>query len=801
MLQLHIQHIADICHFRLEWGNNQKLNAQLPYPTELFKQYKIWQTAYLHYYAVAKRGRPGPMTALPLLVDPLIQLRDTEAIFLESFQTWLNHEKLLPIRSEIAKASQTTKPVDLFITGEPIDIDRLPWETWNLTADFPVAQPIRITRVPANISAPALLPKKRPKLRILAILGDPSRLDFKEEEAILKTLKNVAEVRFVGYQSDQDNSQLRAKIRAAIVDEGGWDILFFAGHSNEKPIVGGELGIAPGESISIQEISPDLQIAKEKGLQLAFFNSCTGLDIANSLINLGLSQVVIMREPVHNSVAQKLFVSFIKYFIRQHQDFHQALISACYDLKTADNLDCPSSHWIASLFRHPGASLPKLPLTLPERLKRQWMPTRWETGVLASLACLSLFDSLQIDPLQNKLLDRRTWFQAIYRDVTHQLPPQATPPVRIISIDEASLKREQIINPNPIPWGYLSRIIDRLKPYHPRIIGLDYVLDAPKAQPVPGDVSAIGKSVRSLVETEHTWFTLAGITDHKTHQDVSAHPDTGIEPFGWVMQGNISSHKWFLPLPDKTQACEKVCRFTYLLAASARLRQDPNTNFQPQIKPKIPFQTQVVEALQQNPDQRKFNQRSRSLPVTDFSYNLLGQYWLRPIYDFSISPDRVYETTSAKELLEESNNIKNVSHIGQQVILITAGGYAESGLDAQHSDYRNDPPSAMSFWTPKEEESPKIFTGGQANAYAIHHLLNQHFVIPIPDLWMLLVTGIVAKQLTHIRSRNKWLLALLGGSSYSMIALQVYVAGHILIPIVIPIATIVLYQVKLPPRK
>lgn len=54
----------------------------------------------------------------------------------------------------------------------------------------------------------------------------------------------------------------------------------------------------------MQEIEGSLKIARKRGLQFAIFNSCNGINIAEFLINLGLSQVAVMREPIHDQVAQ-----------------------------------------------------------------------------------------------------------------------------------------------------------------------------------------------------------------------------------------------------------------------------------------------------------------------------------------------------------------------------------------------------------------------------------------------------------------------------------------------------------------
>jgi hypothetical protein len=100
----------------------------------------------------------------------------------------------------------------------------------------------------------------------------------------VRSLSAIAEVEFVGWQpGTNDKDALKAEIVNAITDERGWDVLFFAGHSNETALTGGELAIAPGVSLFFQELAQPLTIAMERGLQFALFNSCSGLSLANSL--------------------------------------------------------------------------------------------------------------------------------------------------------------------------------------------------------------------------------------------------------------------------------------------------------------------------------------------------------------------------------------------------------------------------------------------------------------------------------------------------------------------------------------
>ena len=282
---------------------------------------------------------------------------------------------MLPIRIELTQALQQVT-TELFITCESPDLDRLPWEIWNQSREFKSSHPLCIARQPATIRSQTGKVAKRSRLRVLVILGDETGLDFQVEKAALKDLSRYAEVSFVGWQGTADQT-LRSRIRSAITDEVGWDLLFFAGHSNETALTGGELGIAPGESLALLEIVGDLKTAIDRGLQFAIFNSCRGLSIAQTLIDAGLSQVVIMREPIHNSVAQKFLIALLQQLI-SGCNIDAAMRSASNVLMNDSNLSYPSTHWIPSLFRHPASELFQCPPVDRFNIIKQWKPDRWE---------------------------------------------------------------------------------------------------------------------------------------------------------------------------------------------------------------------------------------------------------------------------------------------------------------------------------------------------------------------------------------------------------------------------------------
>ena len=372
---LFIQSDGKTCRFRLTWGEGQSIAAEVTHPDIVFKSYEIWQIAYLNYYR-SFRARVRASGTLPLpVMDWRSKLIEAETELLDSFQFWLSQATLLPIRVEITQALQQGS-TELFITCESPDLDRLPWEIWNQSREFNSSYDFRIARQPATIRSQAGKPTKRSRLRVLVILGDETGLDFQAEKTALKDLSKYAEVSFVGWQGKADQT-LRSRIRSAITDEVGWDLLFFAGHSNETALTGGELGIAPGESLALLEIVGDLKIAIDRGLQFAIFNSCRGLSIAQTLIDSGLSQVMIMREPIHNSVAQRFLIALLQQLI-SGCNIDTAMRSASDVLMNDPNLSYPSTHWIPSLFRHPASELFQCPPADRFKTLKQWKPDRWE---------------------------------------------------------------------------------------------------------------------------------------------------------------------------------------------------------------------------------------------------------------------------------------------------------------------------------------------------------------------------------------------------------------------------------------
>ncbi|GCL35946.1 putative Chase2 sensor protein [Sphaerospermopsis reniformis] len=821
---LTIQQVEKLCLFQLSWGQGQNLNVNVAYPENLTKLYQEWQKIYLSFYNTALRGKVANMGSLPTPpIDWHARLVQAEAQFLSVFHNWLRSAELFDIRKQIAQVSKQnqTRYLDIFIACITPDLAKLPWEVWEIGTEFALdSSQIRIVRTATNRRGTVINTQgKYPsKARILVILGDDTGLNFESEKQAIASLKDYADVKFIGWQPNKNIDDLKTEIVQTISCQNGWNILFFAGHSNQTNLTGGELGIAPGVALSISELEPALITAKDRGLQCAIFNSCNGLSIADKLIDLGISQVAVMREPIHNQVAEVFLPCFLQ-ALSEYKDVHESLISAAQYLKVEKNFTYPSAYLIPSLFRHPGAELFRLQPTFINQVIENLVPNRRELIVVSILLIISL-----LLPVQQFLLQRRILLQAIYRQLTGQVAATVatveTPPVLLIEIDEDSIRKAKISNPKPIDRKYLANLIDKLTANQAKIIGIDYLLDRHQGESDRILANSITTAVKSA---KPTWFVFAG-TANQDGQWLRVLPN--IADLNWSLEGEIEILPGYMQLlPDhnsqdnNSQSSEpdfskllnpgatSIWSFSGLLTLGYQLQQ-----FSDVPQPKLDSQEDFFQQINNFLD-RQVQDRSHSQTITRFSYSLY-QMWMHPIIDFSISPQSVYQNIPAWQLLENQNIPKNLQNLQDIIVIIAPGGYEEAGLNYDGEDnFLISKFPAIKYW--RDQENPinqsqisQILTGGEYHAYMVHHLLTNRLVIPIPDFWIVGIAIFIGKGLNlylvlYLVSRNKspqlqsLILVTIITGIYGLISLQVYIsATAILLPCLLPSITLWFYIIS-----
>jgi hypothetical protein len=796
-MHLKVQQIHQVCRFELSWGQGQQLAATLDYPTEVVQRYQTWQRAYLSFYKTVEspivplgggtelRGRSIASGSFTPVVDWHARLVEAETELLQGLHRWLRQGDLFEIRAALAQSGCG----EVWLTCTPIELARLPWEAWEIGADLALAEPVRLVRVPATIRAESAPLRRRGRARILAILGDDTGLNFAADRSAVSALARMAEVQFVGWQPGQTAVEVKEAIRQAIAEERGWDLLFFAGHSAETEVTGGELAIAPGVSLQIRELAGLLSQAQSRGLQFALFNSCSGLAIAESLIDLGLSQVAVMREPIHNRVAQE-FLRLFLHHLAAHRNVQESLQLACQFLRLEKNLTYPSAYLLPSLFCRPGAEWFRLPRLDWRHRLRQVLPSRWQAIALTACATLSL-----VPPVPTTLLHQRLWTQALYRHTTGQVPPATPPPIVLVQIDDASIRRDpRIANPNPINRRYLAALVDRLAQRQARVVGIDYLLDRPV-----GDEKVLSQSLRQAVSQHQTWFVFGAPFSNFDQENLFA--PSPVSDRNWSLQGYSAILPEQVTLPYPEEDCRAACPFGYLLAL-LHTSSPPPPQVMSQTDSRSQLTTAIAAAAPQNP-QLQAVQRSRLSPLSATVYDTLGLPWFEPIVDYSLPPDRIYRRLAAWRLLEQPQDLPDLRH---QIVIVAAGGYGEAGgVKPQQVDYYP-VPAAVEFWRDRlplgngaasfaqgrSQNSPNylpVLTGGEVHAYTLHHVLNQRLVVPIPDLLLLGLAGVLGRVLSDRvgQRKGRWVLGLTAATGvYGLVGLQLFISAAVLLPWLLP---------------
>ncbi len=103
--------------------------------------------------------------------------------------------------------------------------------------------------------------------------------------------------------------------------------------------------------MTIPQLKHGLKKAIAQGLTLAIFNSCDGLSLAVNLADLHIPQMIVMREPVPDQVAQAFLKNFLAAFA-SGKPFYYSVREAREKLQGLED-ECPCATWLAVICQNP----------------------------------------------------------------------------------------------------------------------------------------------------------------------------------------------------------------------------------------------------------------------------------------------------------------------------------------------------------------------------------------------------------------------------------------------------------------
>ena len=283
-------------------------------------------------------------------------LADIDQGLKANFNQWLSSSDFSnkierALRTELHPSDQ----IQIFIESDNPDIFRLPWESWQFYENFPYCEIILSTLEYPN-AAPKAVTRgllRTSQLRILGVLGNSKGINVKKDEKELR--RQFGDRCYIEFLDEPEPEELNNKLS----DQKGWQILFFAGHSDsDDNATNGRLHINQkpyNNTITIADLKQGLKQAIDRGLQLLIFNSCNSLALARDLVaeSISLPPMIVMREPVPDKVAQEFLKFFLKYLIEGELLF-VAVRKAKDELKRFDKHKFPvGASGIPMLCQHP----------------------------------------------------------------------------------------------------------------------------------------------------------------------------------------------------------------------------------------------------------------------------------------------------------------------------------------------------------------------------------------------------------------------------------------------------------------
>ncbi len=386
--------------------------------------------------------------------------------------SWLDTENFRHIDRKLRRQLSQDDAIRVIIQTEDNNLRKIPWHLWRFFEDYPKAE--------VALSALDVEPVNQAKnsakqVRVLVILGDSTGIDIQADS---RELKNLPDTKLEFLVEPQ-----RWKLDEHLRNEQGWDILFFAGHGSTQ--ANGETGyihINPNEKLTIEQLKYALVNARDSGLQFAIFNSCDGLGLAQQLDDLHIPQIIVMREPVPDRVAQKFLKYFLKEFVKGNP-FYLAVREARQCLQGIES-EFPGASWLPMICQNPTEVPPtwkelrdkkkddSQPIPIPPPLPPQPKP-KLKTALVASVVVTSLLMGMRwlgtFEPLELPAYDTLMRLRS-------SIPIDD----RVVVVEGDGQDMSMYGHPL-VSDAIVAQIVEKLEQYQPIAIGLDIV----RPDPVP----------------------------------------------------------------------------------------------------------------------------------------------------------------------------------------------------------------------------------------------------------------------------------------------------------------------------
>ncbi|MBD2533689.1 CHASE2 domain-containing protein [Nostoc flagelliforme FACHB-838] len=526
--------------------------GELPPERELPLNFNCWQAIYRNLDFAA---RPKGLIKQKLLISSGQECLQAAQQLRDRLNYWLQSECFRPICEKWLEKLQTSDIIRVILQTQDYQMQKLPWHLWELIERYTNAEIALSATIYEKIN---FSPISTATVKILALLGDSHGVDIATDRLLLEKLPDT-KIHFLVEPSREDLTDN--------LWQQNWDILFFAGHSSSQSTgETGQIYINQTESLTISQLKYALKQAVERGLKLAIFNSCDGLGLAREFASLQIPQLIVMREPVPDRVAQ----TFLKHFLQAYSGGKSLYLAVREARERLQGLDgqFPCASWLPVIYQN----LAEIPTSWEELIGRgaQGRRDKETEGQSLSvhhylwLGCGSLVIALFVAGVRYLGMLQGLELQAF--DQLQRLRPDEQPDSRllVVTITEEDVQSQF----QEKPQGSLSdesllKLLQKLEAYQPQTIGLDIYRDRAVKPELP-------ELAKHLYKSKHLSAVCRVSDPLSGHPGIKPPPEIPPERLGFsdlvIDRDNLVRRQLLALTPPPSSPCKAQYAFSVQVA-------------------------------------------------------------------------------------------------------------------------------------------------------------------------------------------------------------------------------------------
>ena len=257
---------------------------------------------------------------------------------------WLGESDFSRIEKSLRTKLSETENITVVIQASQRSIWQLPWYLWDFFTDYPLAVEVFSNPENTDVSNPLVQPNG--KVDILALFGTDPLLNLDRDFQCLKLLPDVN-------LKPLETTSVQDIVNRLSLDAP--DILYLSGHGESVEYereLEGVIYLNPQTTIEISTLKPVIKKAVIGGLQIAIFNCCSGLGIAQQLRDANITYLIVMRAEIPNRTAQE-FLEKLLFEYSNGADFVRAFQLARDRISISTKSWLKFANWLPVLFHNP----------------------------------------------------------------------------------------------------------------------------------------------------------------------------------------------------------------------------------------------------------------------------------------------------------------------------------------------------------------------------------------------------------------------------------------------------------------